>query len=77
MWSVCHFFFNGISTLMGHLILNSSGTIQPTAWGGARVGNFLKGSSPKMILTVQLEFELIYFEAAVKDLSHNTIGIPP
>ena len=45
--------------------------------GGIREFNiFPKGISPKVNVIAQLEFELIYLEAAVQHFNHYTTGIP-
>ena len=40
------------------------------SWRGKRVHAFPKGISPKVNVIVGLEFELAYYDVAVKQVSH-------
>ena len=75
--------FNSISTSVGYLMTKSSlyknrcDTISPIVGWGYTVYNFLKGISLKESIITQPGFELVYYDVAVRYVSHYTTWTIP
>ena len=67
------FLFNGISTFIGYLMPNPSFLEEQQcfylthSWVDKRVHTFPKGICQKMNVIARLEFELAYYDSAIRD----------
>ena len=70
--------FHGISTFVGYLMPKSPlykivVVLFNPHLGDKGVHSFPEGISPKVNVIERLEFELVYFKAAIQHFNHNTI----